>query len=259
MSSHDIVIDVDGPYPAGHARRWLSEVPAALAPGLRSGVVCVDTDARGFEYRPLTVASVDWLLAVAAGEFNDAWVELCDGDGHDDALIVGVERFSDRLAHTQLRAWSFLRAPEYGLAAPGVAERWAGVLRDFAAPVDPAFGHVADDSMGQGMTALDGAVVRGGRIPSARQARRFLRGYSWITICPAELAGRVDTAAFHEAEKLPGGALWLRATRELAGYDEVAVRRVFEALAPVLPPGRPSRDPFDTRTRRLVWEDAGRR
>lgn len=87
--------------------------------------------------------------------------------------------------------------------------------------------------------------------------RRVLRGYSWVTVCPAELAARLGGAAalagcgaFVRVEELPRGAVWLQATEDFAGYDEAAMRRVFEALAPVLPAGQPEPDPFDDTYRR---------
>jgi hypothetical protein len=44
--------------------------------------------------------------------------------------------------------------------------------------------------------------------------------------------------AFHEVRVLPNGSAWLQATSTLEGYRGRAVRRVFEALAPVLLPGK---------------------
>ncbi|MFJ3225379.1 hypothetical protein ACIPJS_18780 [Streptomyces sp. NPDC086783] len=82
------------------------------------------------------------------------------------------------------------------------------------------------------------------------ESRTHLRGYSWITGVPGELAARLGRAprltasgAFHAVRELRGGGLLLQATRTLAGYDDGAVRRVFRALAPVLPPGIPQDDP----------------
>lgn len=89
------------------------------------------------------------------------------------------------------------------------------------------------------------------------------RSYSWVTVVPAELVGRLGgagrlraTGAFVAVEELPSGGLWLQATETPAHYAEDAVHRVFQALAPALPVGQPRRDPADENVRRLVWEDA---
>lgn len=125
---------------------------------------------------------------------------------------------------------------------------------DFAGAGDPAYaGH---------HTALD-AALRRDRDDSLREARRHLRGYSWITVVPRELAARLGgadaltaTGAFAEVEALPPGGVWLRATDRAETYDAAAVRRVFSALAPVLPPGRPEPDERGGPAWHLVPEDA---
>jgi len=94
------------------------------------------------------------------------------------------------------------------------------------------------------------------------EARTYLRGYSWVTGVPAELAARLGgaqrlaaTGAFHTVRELRGGGLLLQATETLAGYDDQAMYRVFRALAPVLPPGIPGADPARADLR-VVFEDA---
>ena len=71
-----------------------------------------------------------------------------------------------------------------------------------------------------------------------------LRGYSWVTVVAAELAGRLGGAealrasgAFYEVSELRDGVLWLRATPTINDFTGKRVRRVFDALAPVLLPG----------------------
>jgi hypothetical protein len=81
-------------------------------------------------------------------------------------------------------------------------------------------------------------------------SRRALRGYSWVTIVPKDLASTVDdTSGFADVRPLSGGGLWLRATEDFREYDEAAAGRVFAALAPVLAAGLPVR-------RRLVPDEA---
>ena len=95
-----------------------------------------------------------------------------------------------------------------------------------------------------------------------RESRTHLRGYSWVTGVPSELAARLGgprrltaTGAFHAVRELRGGGLLLQATETLAGYDDRAMREVFRALAPVLPPGIPVDDPARENLR-VVFEDA---
>ncbi|MEU8652253.1 hypothetical protein [Streptomyces sp. NPDC048737] len=95
-----------------------------------------------------------------------------------------------------------------------------------------------------------------------RESRTCLRGCSWISGVPGELAARLGgasglaaTGAFHAVRELRGGGLLLQATETLAGYDNQAMREVFRALAPVLPPGIPEDDPA-REDLRVVFEDA---
>lgn len=99
-----------------------------------------------------------------------------------------------------------------------------------------------------------------------REARKWLRGYSWITVVPRELAERLggaramtESGAFWQVEALPSGGLWLRATERIDEYGPENVRRIFTALAPVLPPGQPQTTWRGTRDRqswRTIQEDA---
>lgn len=52
----------------------------------------------------------------------------------------------------------------------------------------------------------------------------------------AALAG---SGAFAEVAELAQGGLWLLATENFADYDLTAAQRVFDAVAPALPPGEP--------------------
>ncbi|MFC9846306.1 hypothetical protein ACFWFF_05490 [Streptomyces sp. NPDC060223] len=102
------------------------------------------------------------------------------------------------------------------------------------------------------------AGLRRSRRKSLREARSYLRGYSWVTGVPSELAARqglAATGAFHRVEELRSGGLLLQASETLAGYSDHAMRGAFTALAPVLPPGIPREDPAHP-DMRLVFEDA---
>ncbi|MFF1676262.1 hypothetical protein [Streptomyces sp. NPDC058256] len=97
---------------------------------------------------------------------------------------------------------------------------------------------------------------------SLRESRSYLRGYAWVTGVPSEPGARLGgrqrlaaTGAFHRVEELRSGGLLLQATETLAGYSDHAMRGIFAALAPVLPPGIPREDPAHPEMR-LVFEDA---
>ncbi|MFF2330904.1 MULTISPECIES: hypothetical protein [unclassified Streptomyces] len=115
--------------------------------------------------------------------------------------------------------------------------------------VNPAFAWVGADAPAGEETNLDWVLNRRVRA-SVREARKLLRGYSWTTVCPEELSQRLGgpaalaaTGAFHRVFPLAAGGVVLQATGTAAEYSDDAVRGVFEALHPVLPPGLPQFDP----------------
>lgn len=135
------------------------------------------------------------------------------------------------------------------------AEAVRGILRDAAA--DPIYGEVTTRRPGEAhRTALDVALGRSAE-RSLASARSALRGYDWVTVCPAGLADRVDRdgGAFAEVTVLPGGALLLRATPAASGWTQEAARAIFGALAPVLPDGQPQ-DNHGADLSRVVFADA---
>ncbi|MER7179827.1 hypothetical protein ABT404_10145 [Streptomyces hyaluromycini] len=113
---------------------------------------------------------------------------------------------------------------------------------------NPTFGRIEWRNFNE-LTNLD-AVLRRNKRTSRRESRRFLRGYAWATVCPAELAARLGGAgalessgAFHRVLPLRAGGVLLQASETLGGYTDQVMERVFETLAPVLPPGEPRPDP----------------
>jgi len=119
-------------------------------------------------------------------------------------------------------------------------------LKNVARRHAPAFGHVSrTGGVPAGETDLEHVLRRRVR-DSLRDWDRYLRGYSWVTVVPAALAPRAGgpdglraSGAFAVVEELAGGAVWLQATDRWSEYRADRVERVFEALAPVLPPGMP--------------------
>jgi hypothetical protein len=128
---------------------------------------------------------------------------------------------------------------------PELQDRWAAYVRAKAATLGACAGSMTDD-IGPGYdTALERLII-GARMPLS-SARDALRGYSWVTVVAAELAGRLggpdrvrDTGAFDEITPLPDGSLWLRATPVINDFTGEGIRRVFEALARVLIAGKSS-------------------
>ena len=104
---------------------------------------------------------------------------------------------------------------------------------------EACFGSITDDDTG-GVTALEEVLGRGA-FDTIPRCNSELRGYSWITLCAEQLVERLGgveslsrSGAFHSVARLAHGAVFLQATPTLADYDDAAIRRVFEALAPVL-------------------------
>jgi hypothetical protein len=145
--------------------------------------------------------------------------------------------------------------------SPGWPRSWAGFVQEQAAATGAQYGHVSDDATSHG-TALERAVLGvTAEPPDIPRVRVLLRGYSWVTIVAAPLAGRLGGAAalaasgaFAEVRGLPGGQVFLRATPDLAEYEGAAIRRVFGVLAPVLRPGRPDPEAVSGGRVRLVLD-----
>ena len=171
----------------------------------------------------------------AAGRLIDATaaVSVVVSRDHDDPRWV---RFIIK-APASLVAWQ--RSAQTGEDWIAFLERWAGRL-------DACYGHLTDDADDTSGTALEMATQRLGLDPpTVPRCHEVLRGYSWVTICAPELAGRLGgvpaltaSGAFYQVRELPGGQLLLRATPRLEQYEGAAVERVFRVLAPVLLPGR---------------------
>jgi hypothetical protein len=152
-----------------------------------------------------------------------------------------------------------------GVDAPDDAESCAGLVDFLHAALDasnPAFGRIEWRNFNE-LTNLD-AVLRRKKRTSLRESRQFLRGYAWATVCPAELAARLGGAAalessgaFHRVVPLRAGGVLLQASETLGGYTDQVMERVFEALAPVLPPGEPRPDPAFPHMRFVPRDAAG--
>lgn len=142
-----------------------------------------------------------------------------------------------------------------GEAAPipdEVPEAWRQFLLTQAECWPAVFGFLADDT-----------IPAGTRTPLEARRTTFptdtlplsdsqVRGYSWVTVTSGGVLQRLGGIeavrkgrAFASAVELPSGGAVLQATPRLSEYDGDAVRKVFEALATVLPADAPWPDPFN--------------
>ncbi|NEA31693.1 hypothetical protein [Streptomyces sp. SID13031] len=135
------------------------------------------------------------------------------------------------------------RAPE--LLAQGVGERWMSFLADCVGSRSVDYGQVVLDGNINHSTSLDAGLGRT-FITSIKESAKFLRGYGWITLCPKVLADRLGggagleaSGAFVAVRTLDSGDVLMLATAIPREFDQEALRRVWRAVAPVLPPGLP--------------------
>lgn len=111
--------------------------------------------------------------------------------------------------------------------------------------LNPTFGRIEFD-LAEEKTNLDIGLRRKLKT-SVLEAREVLRGYSWWTIVPEEMASQIGGAAYFESREafcrvheLSRGGLVAQVTPTVKEYDDDAMGRNFSAVAPLLPPGRPS-------------------
>lgn len=130
-------------------------------------------------------------------------------------------------------------------------DRWAEFVKGQAARAGACAGGMADDDP----FSLEIATGGWTWIKDTCQA---LRGYTWVTVVPANLAARLGgvgalraSGAFCEVSQLPNGSVWLRATPAINDFTGDRIRRVFETLAPVLLTGVPR---FDRNQRNRIIE-----
>lgn len=214
--------------------------------------------------RTMNPSSWSWFLtelegdglatAYLSGGFIDKNVQGHGGVGPGGPnLQVRVETIGPIIE----QVWLGLSAyPDFLAGTPEMEKAVCAFLRDVAATVEYTYGEISFQSAGRipGASLLENAL-RHLDYPSKRQSwivhpNDQLRGYSWVTLVPGDLVGRLggvemleDSGAFHLVSALPAGGVWLQATERLADYDLVAARKVFDVLRPVLIRGRPATPP----------------
>jgi hypothetical protein len=200
------------------------------------------------------------------------WFGRLDERGHRSDSLLNLELRHDEESAGWLQLSgiplenSFLH-PQAGRAEQ---QRWLEALFSFADGLNPGYGHIA--YWHDGATALERGFdprqyPRQWRYPefTVDDCRRYLRGYSWLTIVPQELAQRLggvdglrETGAFWQVRPLSRGGVWLLATADYRDFTGEALARVFHALAPVLRPGTPRQVPQmpGDPPHRIVLQDA---
>jgi hypothetical protein len=183
----------------------------------------------------------------------DVTIKPLDEDGQPppwgDGAAIAVHRLDNQ------PEWVNFSAACSRLAVPGIdradaRQRWADFTHEWAGTVHASYGEVSGvigDGSREGLVHVDFWQV----VP---RSPSLLRGYSWATVCPAEVvakAGGVEalraSGAFVRVEELPGGSVWLQATDDPFQFDPDASRRVFDALRFELYP-----DEIDERESRFV-------
>lgn len=193
-----------------------------------------------------------------------AWRRFLDGmSEHPYKAVIGISPLDGQgrpLTYEGTVSVAVTRvpqAPQWALfrfsAGANVADvskaagRWIAFARRQAETMPAVYGDIGLAS--PGYTVLEYATATP-PVKTIPRARSELRGYSWITLVPPELVGRLggigrlrESGAFHAVDELACGAAWLQATAEPGDYDDEAARRVFDVLAPVLIPGKARRPP----------------
>jgi hypothetical protein len=133
-----------------------------------------------------------------------------------------------------------------------VPEVWRNFVAARAEQWPPVFGFLADDVFPAGTRTPLEAMRQTFPEDTLPLADSQVRGYSWVTVTSPGVLRRLGGAdvvrrgkAFTDVIELPSGGAVLQATPRLSEYEGDAVRRVFDALGPVLPEMAPWPDDFD--------------
>jgi hypothetical protein len=292
----NVQLDVDasaGPF-ADLAYQWIDAVPAVVRPDIHSalaglpaklttspgepgspfGAISVTRGRRGATRNPGT-AGMTWLrgeLDKELPERADLMFGAHDANGERRGQVLYIEaRHNAEVSPGWLTLNGF---PYLHVFQEGVQEqrRWLEVLFAFADRTNPGFGHISP-YFTDGATALEKAFPPKGNPFTARyqeyalnECRQYLRGYSWVTVVAQELLPRLGgverlqaSGAFTQVRPLTAGGAWLQATADYRDFDDAALTRVFEAVAPALRPGLPrdTGEPhFGQHRPRVVLRDA---
>ncbi|HVQ91500.1 MAG TPA: hypothetical protein VMU51_10735 [Mycobacteriales bacterium] len=208
----------------------------------------------GFRFRTYSARNWAWLL----DELRDrpvnasAAVKRLDDEGRNGGggIRLQVQTADDEPDQVQVTGGgaSDLDGGQYD---EGFIGRWIALIEEVAGMAEPTFA-VLGEEPSVGCTRLDLALRRTAT-ESIGQAREVLRGFSWLTLCPAGLADKLGgpqklkaSGAFTTVTGLPHGAVLLQATDSLLDYGPHETHRVYYALRrvlPAVPPHMQGRDP----------------
>jgi hypothetical protein len=153
--------------------------------------------------------------------------------------------FSQLDPRDDLSARPFYVEIHVGWVAEPPWDRFADVVAAVDAIVDVGYAEMGPGGGASANSNLSQVLPWQTR-PRWDTGRQVLRGYNWLTVCPAELVDRLGgvatlsaSGAFYRVVALDHGGACLQATPTLQGYDLPAARRVFQAVRPVLPAGVP--------------------
>ncbi|GAA1810648.1 hypothetical protein GCM10009682_35330 [Luedemannella flava] len=275
---------------AGDARQQLAHLPGEVQQSARpfgplgdAGSVfgVVDTwrkTERGIDTTEMNCSTLglQWLRS----ELDDLpyethlWIGNLDEHGHRSGRIANLSVRHVETTPNWLRLHAFVDESVFldRLSGPQAQRQYLDALWSFANQTDPGFGHVAY-WYSDGVTALEDALPRrtyprqhSGPDFTVNECRQWLRGYSWLTIVPQDLADQVGGAdglsrsgAFVEVRPMDAGGVWLLATHDYRDYSDEAVERVWRTLAPILRQGLPEVHPPrfpGTPPHRIVARDA---
>jgi hypothetical protein len=255
------------------ARAWFTQAAARLFPQLQrladqgapevdSGITVARTMDDKAKSRPYSPERWQAVLDELDKRPSAVVFDIQDAHAETESLLVRVDMYYGTTDGRWIRLTVDVVALEDKVNDPGYCRSWVEFFQAVLDPADPAFGYITDDHRFPRYTSLD-LVLRRNSLHSLRESRARLRGYAWVTVCPGQLAERLGgteglsaSGGFVRVEPLRAGGVLLQATDTIAGYDEQVMRRVFRALAPVLPVGTPRRDPDHPRAR-VVYENAG--
>jgi len=186
-----------------------------------------------------------------------------DGESHTGpTLLLDVDRIDSEASGSswlRLRLLT-IRTP---FTRPGGMEPVFAFLRDMANLSNPVHGEIFWGNHYSGV--FEEALNLRPELTLPR-ARELLRGYAWLTILPEEIGRRLggldalrSSGAFVDVEHLDAGGYWCRATRNLDEYDQPAAERIFDVVAPTLPPGVPHLRDSHSLPNFLATRDASKR
>ncbi|BCJ56351.1 hypothetical protein Asp14428_78260 [Actinoplanes sp. NBRC 14428] len=204
-------------------------------------------------------ASVSWQQSAQHGEWIEtytakAWADLLDQLVHlprvasfeiirnDDRGRRGVPALSVTTSHRDGWVELFTEVEDEVASSAAGQRDLLAILYEVAQRSNPSSGSVY--LLEGGLTPpLERLLNRRDGLPMSRQV---VRDYGWLTVLAEELGDRLGglpalraSGAFAQVERLAAGGFWLLATPTWDEYGWPQAQRLFEVLAPVLPPGVP--------------------